>query len=339
MASVNFQVTSNTKVIIGTEVTMGTPAVQACAGVEMPVTEYSFGEIGSGGQTLDVAPFRSGIGGMTQSDDMVKAKRHDRMWEISMTFHCTDLATKRVLLNLIEDGASGGISSLLGSMPTTSAFSDGVANVVPVGIIIQQGGHAGTAGLDKDMVFTSCMCTSLSFTGDIDSNGGVVMCTATFTTGYLPTATTNIAHTIGTAITAQQTMFNMHDLNATNLNSQDLVLHGFELSITRPVTRVSFKDGANFDPYGYSLGGYEVTGSLTAKRDDLSLASAVEGHAAVPLDLDTGVYQILAPTVMCDTQSIAFDDDGWKVSIPFRATYSGATTSTIVSFAGAAGDS
>ena len=113
MASSNFQISGNTRVLIGTEVTMGTPAVQACAAVEMPCTEYSFTDIGSGGQSLDMAPSRIGSGGLTQSDDMVKARRHDRMYEISITFHCTDLATKRVTLNLFEDGASGGIASLL----------------------------------------------------------------------------------------------------------------------------------------------------------------------------------------------------------------------------------
>ena len=339
MASANFQVKSNTRVLIGTEVTMGAAAVAACAAVAMPCTDYSFTDIGSGGQTLDVAPFRTGIGGQTQSDDMVKARRHDRMYEVSITFHCTDLATKRVTKNLFEDGASGGIASLLGSMPTTSKFADDVANAIPVSIIIENGGHNAPAGADKDMVFKSCMCTGLTFSGDIASNGGVVMCTATFTTGYLPTATTNIVYTVATAVSAQSTMFNMHDLTTTSYASQDLILHGFELSIARPVTRVSFKAGATFNPYGYTLGSYEVTGSLTCKRDDLALTASAEGQSAVALDLDTGVYQIIAPTCMNDTSSVNLDDDGWKMTLPFRAVYTGATTATIVSFSGAAGDS
>ena len=339
MASVNFQTTSNTRVLIATEVTMGTPAVASCAAVAMPCTEYSFTDIGSGGQTLDVAPSRSGIGGQTQSDDMVKARRHDRMYEVSITFHCTDLATKRVLLNLFEDGASGEISKLLGSMPTTSKFAHNVSNAVPVGIVIENGGHNAPAGDAKDMVFTSCMCTGLTFSGDIASNGGVVMCTATFTTGYLPTATTNVSYTVATAISAQSTVFKMHDLQTTSFGGQDLVLHAFELNIARPVTRVSFQDGSSFNPYGYSLGAYEVTGSLTCKRDDLSLTASAEGQSTVALDLDTGVYQILAPTCMNDQSSVNFDDDGWKMTLPFRAVYSGATTSTIVSFAGTASDS
>ena len=339
MASANFQTTSNTTVLIGTEVTMGTPAVAGCAAVEMPCTEYSFTDIGSGGQSLDVAPLRTGAGGQTQSDDMVKARRHDRMYEVSITFHCTDLATKRVTKNLFEDGAAGEIASLIGSMPTTSKFADNVSNVIPVSIIITNGGHNAPAGTDKDMVFTSCMCTGLTFSGDIGSNGGVVMCTATFVTAYLPTATTNLNYTVATAVSAQQTMFNMHDLQTTEFGGQDLVLHGFEIGIQRPVTRISFQDGADFKPYGYALGGYEVTGSLTCKRDNLSLVASAEGNSTVALDLDTTVYQILAPTCMNDQSSVSFDEDGWKMTLPFRAVYTGATTSTIFSFAGTGSDS
>ena len=139
MASVNFQIASNTRVLIGTEVTMGVPAVQGCAAVAMPCTEYSFTDIGSGGQALDVAPSRVGSG-QTQSDDMVKARRHDRMYEVSITFHCSNLAVKRVCLNLFEDGTTA-IASLLGSMPTTKKFADNVTNPIPVGIIIENGGH------------------------------------------------------------------------------------------------------------------------------------------------------------------------------------------------------
>tara|TARA_R110000744_G_scaffold217238_9_gene335996 strand:- start:3988 stop:5007 length:1020 start_codon:yes stop_codon:yes gene_type:complete len=339
MASVNYQVTSNTKVLIATEATMGTPAVQSSAAVEMPVTEYSFSEIGAGGQTLEAAPFRVGTGGQTQSSNMVRAKRHDRMYEVSLTFHCTDLATKRVLLNLYEDGASGGISSLLGSMPTTTAFSDDVTNTKPVTIVIQNGGHSAPAGEAKDMVFTSAMCTSMNFSGDITSNAGVVMCTAVFTTGYIPTATTHVEHTVATALTAQSTMFNMHDISTSSYGAQDLVLHAFDLTIARAVNKISFQDGAAFKPYGYSIGPYEVTGSLTAKRDDLSLTAAAEGDTTKALDIDTSVYQILAPTCLNDTTVANLDEDGWKVSIPFRAVYAGATSSTIVSFAGAADDS
>ena len=84
------------------------------------------------------------------------------------------------------------------------------------------------------------------------------------------------------------------------------------------------------------MGGYEATGSLTCKRDGESLTATAIADTAEPvvaLDLDTGVFQILAPTAILDTTAIGFDDDGWKQTIPFRCTYSGATSATIVSIA------
>jgi len=338
--SATFQVKNNTSVFIGTEATMGTAVVQGGLLTELPVTDYSFTEIGAGGQTLNVAPFRVG-GGLTQSDNMVKEQRHDRMYEISVTFMCTDAAVKRVLLNMYEDGASGEISHLLGSMPTTLVYQNGVSNAIPVSLVFRDLSHDA----DNDIVFRSCMATSMTFSGDIGSNGGVVMCTAVFQTAYAPTANTDLAYNNGSNVnvSAQQTMFNMHDISASTAtpsggSAEDLLLFSFELNIARTVTRVGFDASSSFNPMGYALGGYEVTGSLNAKRDSESV-SAIAEATSFALDIDTGVYQVKAPTCLIDSASISFDEDGFKQVIPFRAVYSGATSSVIFQFAGAGGDS
>lgn len=338
--SATFQVKNNTNVFIGTEATMGTAVIAGGLLTELPVTDYSFSEIAAGGQTLNVAPFRVG-GGLTQSNNMVKEQRHDRMYEISVTFMCTDAAVKRVLLNMYEDGASGNISALIGSMPSTLVFQNGQSNAIPVSLVFRDLSHDA----DNDIVFRSCMATSMTFSGDIGSNGGIVMCTAVFQTAYAPTANTDLTYSNGSNVTvsAQQTMFNMHDISASTAtpsggSAEDLLLFSFELNIARTVTRVGFDSSSSFDPMGYALGGYEVTGSLNAKRDGESV-SAIAEATSFALDIDTGVYQILAPTCLIDSASISFDDDGFKQVIPFRAVYSGATSSTIVSFAGAGGDS
>jgi hypothetical protein len=333
--SVKFQTNSNSKVIIGTEVTPGTPC-SASSGVtiEMPVTEYSFTELNK--HSLSIAPFRSGIGGMTQSDNMVKWQRHDRMHEISLTFHATAQAINRICLALYGDDTTP--NALIGSMPDAvqSHVQHGIANITPVTLWFKDAAHVG---LDTDMYFTSCMCTSFTLSGDVASNGGVVMGTATFVTGYKATeAALAIESTsaTNTLISDQTTMFNMHDMTtAQTLDGEDLVLYSFELNIAREVNRVSFDQGNDFRPAGYSIGGYEVTGSLTCKRDDES-AAAIDNAAGMILDLDTGVFQITAPKVFVDESSINFDTDGWKQVIPFRCTYSGATSSTVVSIATAA---
>ena len=324
--STAFQTKQNTNVIIGTEATVGTAALATADSIEMPVTDYSFDEIHK--HSLSVAPPRTGSGSFTQSDDMVKWQRHDRMFDISLTFHATAQAINRVCLALFEDGSSP--NTLQGDMPDTTSFVDAVSNTVPVTIWFENSAHAGEG---TDMYFTSCLCTGLTLSGDINSNGGVVMCTATFQTGYAPTEATLTFSGGGgthTVISDQTTMFNMHDLTVETLNEQDLLLYGFELAITRPVNRIGFDNGSNFKPQGYALGGYEVTGSLTCKRDAES-TDAIDTSTPVALALSAGdVYQIDAPKVYVDSSAISFDDDGWKQTIPFICTYSGASTSTIV---------
>ena len=102
--STAFQTKQNTRCIIGTEATVGTAALATADSIEMPVTDYSFDDIHK--HSLSVAPPRTGSGGFTQSDDMVKWMRHDRMFDISITFHGTAQAIDRVCLALFEDGAS-----------------------------------------------------------------------------------------------------------------------------------------------------------------------------------------------------------------------------------------
>ena len=321
--SATFQSKQNSKVVIGTEVTMGTATVAAGTTLEMPVTEFSFSETNL--HSLSQAPARTGVGGMSMSDDMVKWQQHDRMFEISMTFHATAQALDRVCLALYGDGSTP--NALLGSMPAVTDYRHGVANTTPVTLWFENAGHDGQ---DVDMYFTSCLCTGLTLTGDIASNGGVVMGTATFQTAYAPTegalTFTGGTHTL---LTAQTTMFNMHDLQTTTLDSEDMLLYSFDVAISRPVNRIGFDSGNGFRPMGYAIGGYEVTGNLTCKRDG-EVDDAIDNSTGMALDLDTTVFQITGAKVFVAASGISFDDDGWKQTIPLVFTYDSAATSNPV---------
>ena len=318
-----FQTKQNTKVIIGTEATMGTATAADGTTIEMPVTDFSFSDIKK--HSLSVAPPRTGKGGMTQSDDMVKWQKHDRMFDISITFHATAQSIDRVCLALFGDGSTP--NELLGSMPSITAYSHGTSNTTPVTLWCENASHDGDT---VDMYFTSCMCTGLTLSGSISDSGGVVMCTATFQTAYKPTeAALTFSGGTHTLLTAQTTMFNMHDLTTTTLDGEDLLLYSFELAISRPVNRIGFDSSNDFRPMGYSVGQYEVTGSLTCKRDG-EVDDAINNEAGMALDLDTGVYQITGTKVFVDEAGISFDDDGWKQTIPLRFTYDSAATSNAV---------
>ena len=254
------------------------------------------------------------------------------MYEISLTFHSTADAINRVCGALYGD--SDGTNALLGNMPgdTMAQVKHGVTNSNPVTISFEHGSHAGK---DTDMYFISCMCTGLTLSGGVADNGGVVMATATFVTGYDPVeAAKNWSGGTETLIGAQTTMFNIHDMTtAQTLDGEDLVLYNFDVNISRPVSRVGFDSGNSFRPAGYSMGGYEVTGSLTCKRDSETTA-AIDNKAGMVLSLDTGVFHITAPKVFVEHSTISFDEDGWKQVIPFRCTYDSASTgNTVISIA------
>ena len=324
MASTTFQTKHNVSVRIITEATMGTTPTNS-AYTTMPVTDFSFSEIE--GHQLLTAPQRVGPGGLNQSDDMVRWQRHDRVFDVSMTFHATASSIGRVCLALFgDDGSSDGDCILLGSMPAVTDFRHGEANAVPVTISFEGASHAGGV---TDMYFTSCLCTGLTMSGDITSNGGVVMCTATFQTGYAPTEGALTLSGTETTLAAQGTMFNMYDLQTTTLDGEDLILYGFDISIQRPVNKVGFDASNGYRPNGYGVGAYDVTGNLTCKRDS-EITDAINNSGAMALDLDTTVFQILGAKVYVDQAGISFDDDAWKQTVPLRFTYDGAATSNPV---------
>ena len=316
-----FQTKQNTTVRIVTEAQMGTTPTDS-AYLTMPITDFSFSEIKK--HSLSVAPPRAGAGAFTQSDDMVKWQRHDRMFDVSVTFHATAQSIDRICLALFGDGTTP--NALLGSMPSVTAYSHGTSNAVPVTMLFENSAHDGDT---VDMYFTSCLCTGLTLSGDIGSNGGVVMGTATFQTAYKPTEAALSLSGSETTLSAQATMFNMHDLQTTTLDGEDLLLYSFDLNIARPVNRIGFDSGNDFRPMGYSVGGYEVTGSLTCKRDG-EVDDAIDNEAGMALDIDTTVFQISGSKVFVDEAGISFDDDGWKQTIPLRFTYDSAATSNAV---------
>jgi len=326
-----FQTSQQTNVIIGTEDTFGTKAVTGATRIHMPVTSYSFSEVAN--HTLAVAPFRQGAGGATQSTEMVKAQRHDRMYEVTLEFMGSPQAINRVCLALFGDG--DGTNVLLGSMPTTSNISGSTAT--PVTLYFDKG---SASAANTAISFKSCMCTSFTLSGDIGGNGGVITGSATFVTGFNPDKA-NISFSGGTetTIAAQTSYFNMHDLSATTItpsggSAEDLVLFSFELNIAQAVNRVGFDTAANaFAPLGYVVGGYEVTGSMVVKRDAESDAAITYADTAEPvcaISITDGTFAISAAKAIIDQTSISFDEDGFKTAIPFRCTYDAANTSNPV---------
>ncbi len=313
--STTFQTKQDTFVTIATETTVGTIAANDATRINMPVTDYSFDNPFK--HSLMEAPRRTGQTGATLSDQMVKWNKHDRMFEVSMTFMATADSLNRVCLNLFEDGVNE--LKVLGSMPTTVKLTDGESNALPVTITIENAHHTGT-----DISFISCLCNSLSISGNINDNAGVYLCTATFVTAYIPTLTDK-SYSGGTETTVadQTTYFNIHDLTTSTLDGEDVLVYGFDVTITKDVKRIGFDSGSDFKPTGYAMGDISVTGNITVKRDGESV-SAIDNEAGMVLILDDGTFKIQGDKVFVGETGISMDDDGWKDTIPLVFTYDSA---------------
>lgn len=316
--SSNIQTKSSVTCFIGTEITMGTATLAGGTWNKAPLIDFSFSDDSVG---LTVAPFRTDSFGQPLSGG--RHLNEDRVSEISLTMKGTATTIDRICLALFGDGSSP--LALTGALPAVKQYKHSVANAIPVTLLFDDAGMNG-----NDIYFTSCLCTSMELSYGIDSDGGMLKCVANFVTGYKPSQgslTAGSSTDLGNAVA-----FNIHDLTTHTYDTQDLLIKDFSLSISRSVTKSGANPDLNYNPFGYVIGGYEVTGNITCKRDEKVDGVLDNNSTGQVLALSDGTFQIDAPKCMVDGASPSFDDTGFTSSIPFRCFYDDASSgNTIVS--------
>jgi len=310
-----FQTKSDVSVFIGTEITMGTATLANGTWTRLPVVDYSIADKQA---PLAVAPARANSFGQQQSG--AKHNRTEQMFEISLTMHGTAGVINRICGALFGD--SDGDNQLLGSSPAVVSYRDGLANAVPVTILFKNGGSDFGISDGNDMHYKSAMCTSMELSYGIGTDGGALSCVATFVTGYIPIESTV---TPASATDVSGVVFNAHDISINSLGSKDVLINDFSLNISRPVNRVSYQSGAEFAPYGYSIGAYEVTGTLGCKRDKNSADIATNTSTGIALNVGDSTFEVTAPKVMVESISTDLADEGWKQEFSYRAFYDDAS--------------
>ena len=313
-----FQTKRDVEVFIGDEITLGTATLAGGTWKKLPVVDYSIADKQA---PLGVAPQRANSFGQQQSG--AKHNRTEQMFEISLTMHGTAGVINRICGALFEDDDAD--NRLLGSSPATVSFRDGVANAVPVTILFKNGGSdVGTSNGEQDIHYKSAMCTSMELSYGIGTDGGALSCVATFVTGYIPVEST-LTPTGSNITDVSGVVFNAHDISINSLGGKDVLINDFSLNISRPVNRVSYQSGAEFAPYGYSIGAYEVTGTLGCKRDKNSADIATNTSTGIELNVGDSTFEVTAPKVMVESISTDLADEGWKQEFSYRAFYDDAS--------------
>lgn len=306
----NFQPRGDIKVIMGSGAkNLGTAHVAGDTWDELQVVDYN---IEHASAPIDVAPSRSGIYGQVESQG--HHRPDTQMYEVTLTMRGTPTAVLKSCLSLFGDGSS---SADLTSASNTGSMKDGASNASQVTLLFE---NAGSDSTDIDVVMPGCMATQMVIREDVGTNGGEMVVETTFISAYQPSEE-SLAPTSTTVDEAAPK--NIFDISTSTLDGSALILNNFEITIARPLARVHYQNTSDYKPFGYvQTGPYEVTGSITAKRDDSihALIDHIKGDSAgVTLSLaESSGLTISLPDVMIDNSKPEVSDFLLQ-TIPFRA--------------------
>ena len=130
--------------------------------------------------------------------------------------------------------------------------------------------NGGSDSTNHNIEVSGCVGTGFTLSEDIGSEGGELVCTINWATGFMPVHSST---DISSAAYDEGTPKNIRNLALTTaeLGSEDLVVQSWELSVQRTIERVHYSDitDGQFHPFGYVMTSpFEITGSLTVIRND-----------------------------------------------------------------------
>ena len=118
----------------------------------------------------------------------------------------------------------------------------------------------------------SAVVTELTFSMDPSVNGGRLRASGTIWSGYRPVIGTNAVGASTGSNTARA--FTIYDCHAIEVATSQVTCKAFNFTISYPASRVGFRIANSIDaePEDYIRDTVEVTGSITVKMDDISVA-------------------------------------------------------------------
>ena len=197
-----------------------------------------------------------------------------KMWTFDTTLRGTPKSVLLATEAVFEDGSSEAALNNDYAFPTAQYKHDATSSPATFNIRFIDAGADATL---HNIVFRGCVATGFTLTEDIGSEGGELVCTINWATAYTPdNASAQADDDIASPAYDTGTPKNIRSLasGSTGINGgalEELVIQSWELSVTRSLERISYMDTTDggYEPFGYAMvGGFEVTGSITAIRND-----------------------------------------------------------------------
>ena len=265
---------------------------------------------------------RSGL--YTQTASQGHHSEGTKLWTFDTVLRGTTTSVLLACESVFEDGASECELNNTYSFPIASYRVDSGSSVNTYDIRFV---NAGAKDNIESVIASGCVATGFTLTQDIGSEGGELVCTINWATGFKPTM-------IGDDLTSGSydtgTPKNIRNLAAgsTYVNdgsAEELVVQSWELSVNRTIERNHYKDttSGTFAPFGYAMtGGFEVTGNLNVIRNediyDIHDAGKFRDSTTVAINIaESSGFAIAIPKAFLNEPSI---DNGGAVlmeSLPF----------------------
>ncbi|QDP55042.1 MAG: hypothetical protein Tp1111SUR768151_11 [Prokaryotic dsDNA virus sp.] len=248
-----------------TPVAMGTAQTANGEFVELDVVNVT--DIDFAGGLVNDRTLRTGQQVKKLTDHYVSEKGSTKSFNFEWV--CSHKQGIQILLELISEdvvspyGIKGGFEPQVYSHGRDNS-SDSTKPQFAT-IILKNLDSNKAAGQDRTM-HSACL-TNLSFSMDATANGGRLVATGTFVSGYLvSTASTSVVPS------GQETTFvkTIYDCTTKTINGADVVVRSFNMDIAYPMQRVGYQ-GSNGEPEVYSRAG-EITcsGAVTVLYDENS---------------------------------------------------------------------
>jgi len=272
---------------------------------------------------------KSGL--FTTTTDQSKHDGFGQTYSIDAQYKLTALSATRACASVLESASATATLSSGYTFPQAN-YVHGAGSAKTQTIALDMAGPGAT---NDTMVYTGCVGTGMTITGDVGTDGGELKCAVNYMTGYAPVAG-NYAFD-GTINNEAGSAYNVRDniIAHTDVLGQDVRLTSFELSISRPIEKIGFQDASthNFDGWGYAMTGpFEVTGSVNVMFDTsvelfiANLHNSTAGTITFGSGTSAGDYKITLAN--CLTGEVSVDNGGPALMATIPFTCNGASDLT-----------
>lgn len=179
--------------------------------------------------------------------------------------------------------------------------------------------------------FTSCVGRSITLRSDLIGGDGLLYFDITFISGFAMSRDVNLS---GTWTAATTTNWNMFGLLLKQVDSQDVVVYSFELTIDNKAFRIGQGTNGVCESYALGVPMFEINGNIVVRYDDNIAGNDVWGLGGATAIIEWGNESDgladAAGDIIFDINQALFDqpqhggDNDLTVTLPFRGVYNDA---------------